>query len=134
MSAYTARSIDELPAIHHGAVRLAGAELELGAFGLQVLDFPAGFSEYPEHDHASDGQEEVYVTLRGHGEIEIEGDRVPIDPETFVRVGPGTKRKVWPGDEGLRLLIIGGVPGRPYEAPDVTKLGAPDPLTAQPAS
>jgi hypothetical protein len=37
------------------------------------------------------------------------------------------KRKLWTGDEPMRVLIIGGVPGAPYEAPDVTKLGAPDP-------
>ena len=62
---YTVKTIDELESIHHGAVKLAGAELGIRSFGMQVLDFPAGFTDYPEHDHAEDGQEEVYVVLRG---------------------------------------------------------------------
>jgi hypothetical protein len=71
------------------------------------------------------------VALSGWGEIEIEGERHRIDPETMVMVGPGIKRKVWTGDEPMRLLAIGGIPGKPYEAPENSKLGAPDPLAQQ---
>jgi hypothetical protein len=39
-------------------------------------------------------------------------------------------RKVWPGDDGIRVLIVGGTPGAVYEPPDVTKLGEPDPMAA----
>ena len=38
-------------------------------------------------------------------------------------------RKVWPGEKGLRLLAIGGVPGQAYEVRDFTELGAPDPFS-----
>jgi hypothetical protein len=48
----------------------------------------------------------------------------------MIRVGPATKRKILPGPQGVRLLALGGTPGRPYEAVDVTKLGAPDPSLA----
>jgi mannose-6-phosphate isomerase-like protein (cupin superfamily) len=82
---------------------------------------------YPEHDHSEDRQEEVYVTLQGGGQIDIQGELVRLDRNTLVRVGPGTRRKVYPGDEGIRILVIGGVPGAAYEAPAVTELGAPDP-------
>jgi len=60
----------------------------------------------------------------------VDGERHPLDGETFVRVGPGTTRKIWPGDYGVRLLIVGGVPGAVYEAPDRTKLGEPDPIAS----
>ena len=30
----------------------------------------------------------------------------------------------------MRLLALGGSPGHVYQAPDVTKLGAPDPMAA----
>jgi hypothetical protein len=33
-----------------------------------------------------------------------------------VRVGPEVKRKVLPGPDGLRLLVIGARPGQAYEA------------------
>jgi mannose-6-phosphate isomerase-like protein (cupin superfamily) len=99
---------------------------------MQVLDMPAEMGDrYPEHDHGEDGQEEVYVTLRGKGEIEIEGERYPLEPDTIVRVGPGVKRKLWSGPEGVRVLALGGVPGKVYEAPDLSQLGSPDPLAQQ---
>ena len=133
MAQYRVVKIDDMEAIAFGTFKRARAELDVTAFGLQILDLPAGMDAYPEHDHADDGQEEVYAALRGSAEIEIEGERVPLDPETMVRVGPGVKRKVWPGDEGIRLLVIGGCADKLYEAPDITKLGAPDPLAQQQA-
>jgi mannose-6-phosphate isomerase-like protein (cupin superfamily) len=131
MAGYTIKKIDDMEAVYSGAFKRARAELGVEAFGFSVMDLPPHLEQYPEHDHAKDGQEEVYVALRGTGEIEIDGERHPIDPETMVMVGPGLNRKIWTGDEPMRLLAIGGVPGKPYEAPDSSQLGAPDPLQQQ---
>jgi mannose-6-phosphate isomerase-like protein (cupin superfamily) len=128
MAGYTVKRIDDMEAVYGNAFKRARAELGVEAFGLQVLDIPANATQYPEHDHAGDGQEEVFIPLRGSGEIEIDGERLALDPDTMVRVGPGTMRKIWPGEEGLRVLAIGGVPGKPYEPPEFSKLGAEDPL------
>jgi mannose-6-phosphate isomerase-like protein (cupin superfamily) len=128
MTDYEVKKIDEMEAVYAGAFKRARAELGVEAFGLAVLDLPPNLEQYPEHDHSGDGQQEVYLALSGSGEIEIEGERHPIDPQTMIMVGPGVKRKVWTGDEPMRLLAIGGIPGRPYEAPDNSQLGAPDPL------
>ena len=128
MSGYAVKKIDDMEAVYLGSFKRARAELGVTSFGLQVIDIPANYDGYPEHDHAEDGQEEVYAALRGGGEIEIEGERFPLDAEHMVRVGPGTKRKVWPGGEGVRLLIIGGVPDGDYVAPEISKLGEPDPM------
>jgi len=124
---YAVKRIDQMEAIFHGAFRRAGAELEVESFGLQIFDMPAGADQYPEHDHSEDGQEEVYVTLRGSGEWNIDGQRVPVDPENILRVSAGTKRKLTPGPDGIRVLALGGVPGKVYERPEPFKLGAPDP-------
>jgi len=35
--------------------------------------------------------------------------------EHVARVGPEVKRKVTPGPDGIRLLVIGATPGAPYE-------------------
>jgi hypothetical protein len=128
MGEYAVKKIDEMEAVYLGAFKRARAELGVEAFGLAVIDLPPDFENYPEHDHAGDGQEEVFMALRGGGEIEIEGERLPLDPEHMVRVASGTKRKVWPGSEGMRMVIVGGVPGAVYEPPDVSKLGEPDPM------
>jgi mannose-6-phosphate isomerase-like protein (cupin superfamily) len=127
---YTVKRIDEMEAIYNGSFRRAGAELGVESFGLQVFDMPPNFDGYPEHDHSQDGQEEVYVVLSGGGEIEIDGERVAVDRERIVRVPAGTKRRVLPGPEGIRVLALGGVPGKLYERPDPFKLGAPDPAVA----
>jgi len=130
MSDYQVKKIDEMEAVYRGAFKRARAELGAESFGLQVIDMPPEFGDYPEHDHAEDGQEEVYLVLRGGGEIEIDGERFPLDPEHMVRVAAGTTRKVWPGPEGIRMVIIGGVPGALYEAPAISRLGEPDPMAA----
>jgi mannose-6-phosphate isomerase-like protein (cupin superfamily) len=130
MQGYTAKRLDEMEAIFHGSFRRAGAELGVECFGMQVFDMSPGFGDYPEHDHAEDGQEEVYVVLRGSAEVEIDGERVAVDPERLLRVGAGTKRKIFPGAEGVRLLALGGVPGKLYERPEPFRLGAADPTAS----
>lgn len=128
MSDYTVKKIDEMEAIYLGGFKRARAELGVESFGLQVIDMPPNYPDYPEHDHAGDGQEEVFMAIRGGGEIDIEGERFPLDPDHMVRVAPGTKRKVYPGPDGIRMVIVGGVPGGVYEPPDISKLGEPDPM------
>ena len=126
MTSFTAKRIDEMEAIYGGGFKRARAELGIKAFGFQVVDLAPNVTAYPEHDHSGDGQEEVYVALRGAGEIDIDGERVAIDRDTMVRVGPGTRRKLLPGDEGLRVLVIGGVPGEVYAPKPITELGGPE--------
>jgi len=123
MTTYTLTKIDELPAINHGAVKLAGDALGVQAFGLQVLDLPPGFADYPEHDHAQDRQEEVYVVLAGSAEVEIAGERVQAATGSIVRVDPDARRKLVPGGDGVRVLAIGGVAGG-YERPDGFRVAA----------
>ncbi len=128
MADYTAKRIGDMEAIFRGAFRKARAELGVTSFGLQVVEMPAHAHRYPEHDHSGDGQEEVFLALGGSGELEVDGERVALDTETLVRVGPEAKRKVITAEEPLRLLIIGATPGRPYEVKQFTELGEPDPM------
>jgi mannose-6-phosphate isomerase-like protein (cupin superfamily) len=128
MSDYEVKKIDDMEAVFRGAFKRARAELGVESFGMQVIDMPANYENYPDHDHTHDNQEEVFVALRGSGEIEIAGERFPLDSDHMARVSPGTKRKVWPGPDGVRVLVLGGVPGQVYEPSDLTKLGEPDPM------
>jgi uncharacterized cupin superfamily protein len=124
MADYTAKRIEEMEAGFGGGFVKARAELGVTAFGMQVIQLPPEYGDYPEHDHAESGQEEVFLAIGGSGWIEIEGERVELDGKTFVRVGPEAKRKVYAGPDGLRLLAIGGAPGEPYKIVPVTELGA----------
>lgn len=135
----TCARIDEMEAIEGvlEGLKLHRARAALGvrSFGISILDMEPNATQYPEHDHSPDGiggrmfakrpgqlgQEEVYIALRGSGEVEVEGERYPLDADHVVRVGHGAKRKVWAGDQGLRLLALGGKPGQPYEPADMPR-------------
>jgi mannose-6-phosphate isomerase-like protein (cupin superfamily) len=105
--------------------RRVGVELSVTPFGMSIIDMPPETTAYPEHDHASEGpgnppahqlgQEEVYIALRGSAEVEVDGQRYPVDVGHIIRVGPTARRKILPGPDGVRLLAIGGVPGKPYD-------------------
>lgn len=124
MANYTAKKISEMETAFGGGFVKARAELGVTAFGVQVIRMPPEYGDYPEHDHAEDGQEELYVALEGSGSIDIEGERVDLNPDSFVRVAAGTKRKVHSGPDGLQMLVIGGCPGEAYKIPAMTELTA----------
>ena len=73
MADYTVKRIDEMEGAYGGAFKRARAELGVSSFGMAIIDMPPNFEHYPTHDHARDGQEEVFIALRGGGEIEIDG-------------------------------------------------------------
>ena len=131
MADYTVKRFDEMEPILDGVFRRARAELGVTSFGMQLLRMPAGADFYPNHDHSHDGQEEVYVILEGSADFDIEGERVHVEPETAVRVAPHTKRQIHPGPGGVRILVLGGVPGGVYEPPTFTELGGPVPVPDQ---
>jgi uncharacterized cupin superfamily protein len=122
MADYTVKHIDEMEGAYGGGLKKARAELGVSSFGVQVVDLPPNFSDYPEHDHAEEAQEELYAVLRGAGQIEIDGERVDLTPEVLVRVGAAAKRKIYSGPEGLRVLAMGGTPGAAYTIKSFSEL------------
>jgi mannose-6-phosphate isomerase-like protein (cupin superfamily) len=122
MSDYTAKRIHEMEAAFGGGFVKARAELGVTSFGMQVIQMPPNYGDYPDHDHAESGQEEVFLALKGSGYMEVAGERVDMDTETMIRVAAHVKRKVHAGPEGLRMIVIGGAPGKPYEISPMTEL------------
>ncbi len=95
--------------------RAVGRALGVSAWGMNAIEMAPGTSTYPEHDHAEDGQEEVFFVARGSATLRTgEGER-RLESGELVRVGPGEKRKWIAGDSGVTLLAIGGTPGKAYE-------------------
>ncbi len=120
MSDVTVKHIEEIPyyqgpkAIPGMRFHTAARELGVSAWGMNVIEIEAGCTGYPEHDHTKDGQEEVYVVLKGSGGIEHAGERTELTEGMLVRVGPATRRKILPGPHGITVLAIGGTPGQAY--------------------
>jgi uncharacterized cupin superfamily protein len=110
--------IDELPALWDGFARLVRPGLGLSSFGANVMNLPPDY-ETKSHDESGSGQEELYVRLAGSGVVAIAGgEDLPLDEDHLAAVGPGTARTLKSGSDGLRVLIVGGVPGQAYQPPD----------------
>jgi uncharacterized cupin superfamily protein len=93
----------------------AGRQLGVTAWGMNVIEIEPGCTRYPEHDHLKDGQEEVYVVLKGAATLQTSAGEQRLETGTLVRIGPGEKRKWLPGPEGVVLLALGATPGKAYE-------------------
>jgi mannose-6-phosphate isomerase-like protein (cupin superfamily) len=133
MADLTHAKIDEIEAIDgfFEGIKFhkAAAGLGVSAFGLSIIDLAPGAGDYPEHDHSAQGiggqmfakrpaqlgQEEVYVALEGSATLHTDEGEYPLDSDHIARVGPDVKRKVTPGPDGIRLLIVGATPGEPYD-------------------
>ena len=114
---YTGARYDEMPSLWDGFANLVRPALGLSAFGANVMNLPPDY-ETVAHDESHSGQQELYVGLRGSGWIVTrDGERLTLDAEHVVAVGPPTSRTLASGPEGLRVLIIGSKPGG-YEAPE----------------
>ena len=110
MTGYSAKAITELPTLWGGFAKLVRAGLDISAFGANIMDLPPNYSTR-SHDEAESGQQELYVSLRGSGTVDVDSARLPLDPDNLVPVDAGTARVLSSGSDGLRVLCIGGVPG-----------------------
>jgi uncharacterized cupin superfamily protein len=97
------------------AIRRAAKSLGVTAWGMSVIDLGPNVTGYPEHDHAKDGQEELYVVLRGSATLRADGQEWRLEPGVLVRVGPRQRRKIVSGPGGAVVLAIGSTPGKAYE-------------------
>ena len=118
---YRCTRIEDLPQLWDGFAKLVRDGLGVTAFGMQIMDLPPDYST-KSHDEGDSGQEEVYLALRGSGAIVIDADdeRLPLDADHVACISPGTPRTLTSGSDGLRVLCVGGTPGKAYEAPEWT--------------
>jgi uncharacterized cupin superfamily protein len=116
---YQVAAIEEMPQLYDGFFKLVRSGLGITAFGAQIMDLPPGHTTR-SHDESATGQQELYVGMRGSGEVIIGDERLPLDPDHMVRVDAGNGRVVAAGPDGLRVLCIGSVPGGVYEPPEWT--------------
>ena len=128
MADVTVKRTEEFEATFRGGMLKARAVLGVTSFGMQILRFPANADRYPAHDHAHDGQEEVYAVLEGEATLSAGGEEHRLEPGVFARVGPSENRKLATGDSPATILVLGGVPGEVFPITKFTDEGEPDPL------
>src|SRR5215217_2061040 len=114
MADLTVKRFDEFEGIFGGHMRRARAGLGVTSFGMQIIEMPPNATQYPEHDHSHDGQEEVYMVLRGSAVLQVGGEEHALEPGVLARVGPTEKRKIVTGSDSATILALGAVPGEAY--------------------
>jgi mannose-6-phosphate isomerase-like protein (cupin superfamily) len=79
--------------------------LSLSAMEVSVNNVPAGAAIPFYHRHRAN--EELYVFLSGHGEMQVDGDMIAVTEGSAVRVAPKGKR-AWrnTGEDALVFLVI----------------------------
>jgi mannose-6-phosphate isomerase-like protein (cupin superfamily) len=116
MADVTIKRFDDLESYNgEGRFRYAAKTLGVSSFGMNVLHLPPQWSDYPDHDHTKDGQEEVYLVLEGNARLKAGDETFTLEPGLFARVGPSQKRKILPGPKGVTLLALGGTPGQAFK-------------------
>lgn len=120
MNDITVKSIDEIEpyagphAIEGIRFRPVRQALGVSSWGMNVLELDPHCEGHPDHDHASDNHEEVYVVLSGSAVLLAQGEERVVSRGDLVRVSAQVKRKFVTRDEGVVLLALGGTPGKPY--------------------
>lgn len=121
-AAYRGSRIDDLPDLWDGFAKLVREGLGITGFGVQIMDLPPDYAT-KSHDESASGQQELYLALRGSGAVVVHTDpeeRLELDDEHVAAVGPGVERTLTSGPNGMRVLCVGGTPGKPYRPPDWT--------------
>jgi mannose-6-phosphate isomerase-like protein (cupin superfamily) len=117
MASYSVVDVGELEGEGPGGVvrkvrRATGAR----AFGFNYFTLPPS-QQGREHDHAEEGQEEVYFVVKGSGVMRVDGEEVELKPGRFIRVDPAATRVPVAGDDGLEFVTFGAPVGGGYEPP-----------------
>ena len=119
MSTYKVAHLDEIEVVDDGREPMQPVRHHLGisAFGINAWSgAQKGDRLINEHDEEDDGQEEVYLVMQGHAVFEVGDERVDAPAGTFVFVRPGVRRTAFAEEPETTLIVVGGVPGKPYEA------------------
>lgn len=90
----------------HGVFRGLTDQLGVAGFRVNQLELAPG-AEGPEHDHSSNGQEEVYAVVAGSGLLRADGEEIPLRPGHFVFCPSTVRRQMVAGEDGLTWIGIG---------------------------
>src|SRR5438132_12669717 len=107
----TIKKLDEMErytgSFQHGQqFFFAGKSLGLSNLGMNAIRMPPNWEHYPEHDHAADDEEELYIPLEGSGTLHAEGQTYPMTRGVLILVGAATKRKIVPDPYGITLYAL----------------------------
>jgi mannose-6-phosphate isomerase-like protein (cupin superfamily) len=118
MSGYKVAGLDEIEGVdYRQQTRMRPVRHHLGitAFGTNAWTAEkVGDRLFPEHEE-DEGNEELYVVVRGRARFELGEDTVDAPAGTLVFVSPETTRTAFAEEAGTAVLAVGATRGKPYE-------------------
>ncbi|WP_415381229.1 cupin domain-containing protein [Halosimplex sp. TS25] len=91
-----------------GGLHFLRDELDCENLGVSLLECEPGWEGKP-HDHADDGQEEVYVLVEGEATVTVDGEDVEMSEGDALRIAPEERRQIENGD-GESTFVLAGAP------------------------
>jgi uncharacterized cupin superfamily protein len=92
-----------------GNWQLVRRTLGLQAFGINIVEIPAG-EQIPEHDEIDRDQEEVFYVISGSPTLVVDGEDHPLQVGTLARLDPTHRRTVRNGGAGPASVLIVSAP------------------------
>ena len=118
MSEYKVAGLDEIEGFaYRQQTRMQPVRHHLGitAFGTNAWTAEkVGDRLFPEHEE-DEGNEELYVVVRGRARFELGEDKVDAPAGTLVFVSPETTRTAFAEEAGTAVLAVGATRGKPYD-------------------
>ena len=127
MTGYAVAHLDEIDEVTDGREPWRPIRHHFGITSFGVNAWTAresGDRIINEHDESDEGNEELYLVLRGRAVFELDGERLEAPAGTLVFAHPAVKRTAFAEEPGTTIIALGGVPGKAYE-PDGWELWAP---------
>jgi quercetin dioxygenase-like cupin family protein len=90
-----------------GGLHFLRDPLDCSNVGVSVLEVDAGWSG-KAHDHADDGEEEVYVLVEGEATVTVGDETVSMSGGDALRVDPEATRRI--DAESDSMFVIAGAP------------------------
>ncbi|PSP91575.1 cupin [Halobacteriales archaeon QS_9_68_42] len=116
---YATASTDDIDSVmpeEHGSMWFFREPLECENVGVTLLELEPD-SKGKAHDHADDGQEEVYLVVDGELTVQVSGgEEAPPEAELSlaageaVRIGPETHRQLHNHGDGRARVVVAGAP------------------------
>jgi uncharacterized cupin superfamily protein len=115
---YTIKNRDEFEVMEgsgDATWRLARKALGTTSFGFNLVTIGPG-GQIPEHDHAENDEDELYVILEGEGVIRVNGEDHPAPAGTYASIDPAVSRTILNrSDAPVTALLVGVKPDGGYE-------------------
>lgn len=89
----------------------------ISSFGCQIFQASAGNPLIVPHDETQYGQEELHLIVRGRARFVCDGEEVELGEGALLYAQPAVHRTAFALETPTVMLIVGGIPGRPYEPP-----------------